>query len=240
METVGTNTISLTDLASEISLFALGMHDRASAAQFSPVHAGAIKLLDEFEFKARTQKFDPGDVADSKYALAAFVDEVVLNADWAGREDWSENPLQLQYFGTYLAGEGFFEKLERLRSQAKIRSDVLRLYYQCLLLGFKGKYGIANSEILDALKKSVQSTLESEQPVDLRQLCPHWQPADKPQPQTDKLPRWLLYLSLGVVAACALLYVVLFLMVKTRGQSEPQTHAAVCCPVSETLPGVTV
>jgi type VI secretion system protein ImpK len=240
VETAGTNTTSLTDLATEIGLFALGMRDRAGAAKFSSVHAGALKLLDEFESKARVQKFDPNDIADSKYALSAFVDEVVLNADWAGREDWAENPLQLQYFGTYLAGEGFFEKLERLRSQARIRADVLRLYYQCLLLGFKGKYGIVNSEILEALKKSVQSTLESEQPVDLRPLCPHWQPADKPQPQTDKLPRWFLYLSLGVVAACALLYFVLLLMTKAKGPSEPQTHAAVCCPVSETRPGVTV
>jgi len=240
VETAGTNATSLTDLATEISLFALGMHDRASASQFSSVHTGALKLLDEFESKAKAQKFDPADIADSKYALAAFVDEVVLNADWAGREDWAEDPLQLHYFGTYLAGEAFFEKLERLRSQAKIRSDVLRLYYQCLLLGFKGKYGIANREILEALKKSIQSTLESELPVDLRQLCPHWQPADKPQPQTDKLPRWFLYLSLGVVAACALLYVVLLFMAKAKGQSEPQTRATVCCPVSETQPGVTV
>jgi type VI secretion system protein ImpK len=240
VETVGTNTSNLTDLATEISLFALGMHDRAGAAQFSSVHAGAIKLLDEFESRAKAQKFDPGDIADSKYALAAFIDEVVLNADWAGREDWAENPLQLQYFGTYLAGEGFFEKLETLRSQAKIRSDVLRLYYQCLLLGFKGKYGIGNPEILDALKKSVQSTLESEQPVDWGQLCPHWQPADKFQPQTDKLPRWFLFSSLGVVAVCAVLYVVLLFMAKAKGQSEQPTSAAICCPVSETRAGVTL
>ena len=240
METVGATTTSLTDLATEISVFALGMHDRAGAAQFPSVHAGAIKLLDEFESRAKAQKFESADIADSKYALAAFVDEVVLNADWAGKEDWAENPLQLQYFGTYLAGEGFFEKLEALRAQAKSRGDVLRLYYQCLLLGFKGKYGITSGEILEALKKSVQSTLESEHPVDSRPISPHWQPTDKPRPQTDKLPRWFLYMSLGVVAACALLYVVLFFVLKIKEQSEPSTHAAVCCPVSETRQEVTV
>lgn len=240
METVGATTTTLTDLATEISLFALGMHDRAGAAQFASVHAGAIKLVDEFEAKAKAQKFEPGDIADSKYALVAFVDEVVLNADWAGREDWAENPLQLQYFGTYLAGEGFFEKLDKIRAQAKSRDDVLRLYYQCLLLGFKGKYGISSGEILEALKRSVQSTLESEHPADSRPLAPHWQPTDKPRPQTDKLPHWFLYASLGVVAACALLYVVLFFILKIKEQSEPPTHAAVYCPVSETRPGGTV
>ncbi len=239
METVGATTTTLTDLATEVSLFALGMRDRAGAAQFSSVHAGAIKLLDEFESKAKAQKFEPGDIADAKFALAAFVDEVVLNADWAGREDWAENPLQLQYFGTYLAGEGFFQKLDGLRAQAKSRGDVLRLYYQCLLLGFKGKYGISSGEILEALKKSVQSTLESDYPTDGRALAPHWQPSDKPRPQTDKLPRWFLYASLGVVAACALLYVVLFFLLKIKEQSAPPTHAAISCPVSEVRQEVT-
>lgn len=233
MEPVGATTTTLTGLATEVSLFALGMHDRAQAAQFASVHAGAIKLLDEFEAKAKAQKFETSDIADAKFALAAFIDEVVLNADWAGREDWAENPLQLQYFGTYLAGEGFFEKLDGLRAQAKSRGDVLRLYYQCLLLGFKGKYGMASAEILEALKKSVQSTLESAYPAESLALSPRWQPTDKPRPQTDKLPRWFLYTSLGVVAACALLYVVLFFVLKIKEQSGPPAHAAISCPVSE-------
>jgi len=220
-------TATLTELATEISLFALGMRDRARSAQFSSVHQGAMKLLDEFETGAKAAKIDPVEIADVKYALAAFVDEVVLNAEWPGKDQWAEDPLQLHYFGTYLAGEGFFEKLEAIRSQVKTRSDALGVYYQCLLLGFRGKYGIAGQERLDALKKVIQGELERENAPDLNELCPHWQATDKPLPHSDRLPRGFIYTCLAIVVACVLLYAVFFISLRIRGTSgqQPRTLA---------------
>lgn len=219
---------SLAELATEVSLFALGMRDRAAYAQFTGVHEGAMRLLEEFESRAKTERFDPDDVADAKFALAAFVDEVVLSAEWPGREQWAEDPLQLHYFGTYLAGEDFFLKLDALRSQAKTRSDVLNVYYQCLLLGFQGKYGIESPEKLDILKRAIQNDLEREQPPNSGELCPHWKPPDNPAAQTDKLPRWFIYACLAVVVACILLYAFFFLSLGTNAESSRQLSAAAC------------
>lgn len=222
MERAG-STVSLAELATGPYLFALGMRDRAQSAQFSSVHDGALTLLDEFEARAKAEKIDPVDIADVKYALAALVDEVVLNADWPGRDQWADDPLQLHYFGTYLAGEGFFEKMDAIRAQVRTRSDALRVYYQCLLLGFKGKYGITGHEILEALKKVIQNELERESPAELTELCPHWRPTDKPQAQTDRLPRWFIYSCLGVMAACILLYAILFFSIRAKAHGEQQS-----------------
>jgi len=224
MERAGSK-VSLAELATAVCLFALGMRDRAQSAQFSSVHNGAMRLLDDFETKAKAEKIDPTDIGDVKYALAAFVDEVVLSADWPGRDPWADDPLQLHYFGTYLAGEGFFERLDEIRAQGRSRADSLRVYYECLLLGFKGKYGIGGSEILDALKKVIQRELEREQPADNSELSPHWQLADKPSSPTDSLPRWFIYTCIGVVAACLLLYVVLFFSVQAKAKGMQETHA---------------
>jgi type VI secretion system protein ImpK len=218
--------VSLAELATEVCLFALGMRDRAQSAQFSSVHNGTMRLLDEFEAKAKAEKIDPADIADVKYALAALVDEVVLSADWSGRDSWSDDPLQLHYFGTYLAGEGFFERLDGIKAQGKSRADALRVYYECLLLGFKGKYGISGAEILDALKKVIQNELEREQPADINGLCPHWRLTDKPLSPTDALPHWFIYTCVGVVAACLLLYAVLFFSVQAKANGEQEVHAA--------------
>jgi len=231
-------TATLTELATEILLFAVGMRDRAQSAQFCCVHQGALKLFDELESRAKAERLDPDDVAAVKYGLAAFVDEVVLSAEWPGRDPWAEDPLQLHYFGTYLAGEGFFEKLDALRSQVKTRAEVLRVYYQCLLLGFKGKYGVAGQERLDALKKVVQNELGREQAPDLDKLCPHWQATDKPLPRGAKLPRWFLYACLAVVAACVLLYAFFFFSLRTRvGSQQTGRMAAVRSTQSERLGG---
>lgn len=217
--------VSLPELATEACLFALGMRDRASSARLSTVREGAIRLLDEFESNASSEQFAPADIADVKFALAAFIDEIVLNADWPGNDQWADDPLQLHYFGTYLAGAGFFEKLDALRRDARTRLDVLRVYFLCLQLGFRGKYGVGGMEILEALKKVIQNEIERELPSKTGDLCPHWQPVDKPRPQSDKLPRWLIYACMGVVGACILIYAILFFSMQTSKTQSGSVNA---------------
>lgn len=196
---------TLTELAAEASIFALGMRERAGSAEFTAVHQGAIRLMEEFETRAKGERFDHVDIADVKFALAAFIDEVVLSAEWPGRDQWAEDPLQLHYFGTYLAGEDFFERLDALRSQPQTRADALRVYHQCLLLGFKGKYGIAEREKLESLKRAVQGELEREA-KNSSDLHPQWQPSDKPTAQSDALPKWFVYACVAVLGACIIAY----------------------------------
>jgi type VI secretion system protein ImpK len=226
-----TGPVTLPELATEIFLFALGMRSRADKAEFNAVHAGALRLFEEFERRAKTQRKDPEETAAAKYALAALVDEVVLSSDWPGREQWADDPLQLRFFGTYLAGEGFFERLDALRTTEKTSADVLEIYYLCLLLGFKGKYGISDVERLQALRKVVQNELERAQSEDPKGLAPHWQVTDGPDPQADRLPRWLVYACAAVLAACLLLYVGLFISIRVEaGRAQPAKAAALLLP----------
>ena len=220
---------TLTELATEIFVFALGMRERGRSAEFGCVSKGALKLFDELESRAKAERIDADDIAEVKFALAAFVDEIALRTDWPGRDQWADDPLQLHYFGTYLAGEGFFEHLERLRSQTGARSEALGIYSQCLQLGFRGKYGVAGEQDkLDALKKAVQHELERDPAPDMNDPSPHWQATDKPRPQSDRLPRWLLYACAAVVAVCLLAYAVLFVVVRLSGESREPTRASAC------------
>ena len=219
-------TATLAELATEIFVFALGMRDRAGQAEYAAVYQGALKLFDEFESRAKTDKADPDDVAAVKFALAAFVDEVVLSSEWAGRDPWGDDPLQLHFFGTYLAGEGFFQKLDELRAQGKTRIGALEVYYLCLVLGFRGKYGVTGEERLQALRKVVQGELERGQ-GGLPELSPHWQAADGPAPHAHKLPRWFVYACAAVLVVCLLLYAVLFFSIRSEaGKAQPGRSAA--------------
>ncbi len=228
--------VTLTELATDILLFAVGMRDRAPAAQFCCVHQGALKLFDEFESRAKAERIDPDEIAAVKYALAAFVDEVIMRAEWSGRDEWAEDPLQLHYFGTYLAGEGFFENLGLLRSQAKTRSEALAVYYQCLLLGLKGKYGVGGEDKLESLMRAVQNELGGETDPAASQLCPHWQAADKPEPPTDKIPRWFVYACVAVVVTCVLLYAFFFFNLASR-EGNPQQGSMTARTITETSGG---
>jgi type VI secretion system protein ImpK len=97
---------------------------------------------------------------DAKYAMAAYIDEVVLGSTWPGRQDWMARPLQLEFFGDHTAGEGFFARLANLRQGGEDNLHLLELYYYCLQLGFEGIYKIKGLEHLMALQVDVRSQID--------------------------------------------------------------------------------
>jgi len=205
---------TLTELSNEIFLFVLGLRDRADLVDFEVLHKGALRLFDDFEQKARTLRADPDDVADARFALAACVDEAVLRSSWPGKERWADYPLQLQFFDTYLAGEGFFERLDDLRAKENTSTEVLEVYLLCLVLGFKGKYGIEGAEQLKALVRVLRDELERSRSEKPGELSPHWAVMDGPASTTDKLPRWLIYTCATVIIVCVLIYFGFFISIQ--------------------------
>lgn len=76
------------------------------------------------------------------YAVVALVDETMMTAEWSGSERWRKEPLQVQLFGRFLAGEQFFERLDDLQSSGSsgANPDLLDIYFTCLCAGFRGMY----------------------------------------------------------------------------------------------------
>jgi type VI secretion system protein ImpK len=143
LKTIGQPILAgLPDVAVDIISFAIqlkGMKDPGDPEAF---RARVGELFQIFDTRAAGADVSPPNAALAKYALAAFIDEIVLNSDWALRESWSGKPLQLEYFNDFAAGEEFFNKLDTVRhTDDPKRIDVLEVYYLCLALGFQGKYG---------------------------------------------------------------------------------------------------
>ena len=218
---------TLAELASDIFLLVLTFRERADSIEFDAMERGARALFEEFDRKAKALKKDPEDITASKFALAAFADEAVLRSQWAPKEQWADNPLQLQLFETYLAGEAFFENLEKLRARGESAQEAMEIYYICLVLGFEGKYGIEGSERLDALAKVIQNELKQFHSVDEENVSPHWKVVDGPLPVADRLPRWLIYTCAAVIVQCGAGYIGFFIdiHVSTGDLDEDQSNA---------------
>jgi len=121
----------------------------------------------------------PEDVQDIRYALVAFVDELMQADPGPLREFWVSHLLQLEFFSETRAGEGFFERLDKLKSARK--GPVMRVYYLCLLFGFHGIYGQHGELERENLIVGVQSALSDcgglvNDPV----LAPHGHRPDEP------------------------------------------------------------
>jgi type VI secretion system protein ImpK len=78
----------------------------------------------------------------AKYALVSWIDEMLVETPWSGRDWWSNNVLEVHYFNTRLCNERFYTKAQEASGQP--RRDALEVFYNCVILGFRGLYRDAN------------------------------------------------------------------------------------------------
>jgi type IV/VI secretion system ImpK/VasF family protein len=130
------------ELFSELFAYVLLFEQTNQQGEFQPAYEQVRRdiavLLEQEKAAAKRQGILDRDYQDACFAAVAWADETILkHSTWKHHSEWSAFPLQLEYFQTRNAGEEFFERLERLRSE---RKEIREVYYLCLGLGFSGRY----------------------------------------------------------------------------------------------------
>ena len=139
------------------------------------------------------------------YAIVALCDEIAMGKPEPMRGYWMSRPLQLHFFQENLAGDGFFNRLEEIRRDTR-RLDVLRVYYQCLLLGFQGKYAMRGGEIellriVDSIRPEVNRHIEVPD-----NLSPAGEAPDEPLVRSSQRNPFL-WVALGVFAVAIAVFI---------------------------------
>ncbi|MCO8121103.1 DotU family type IV/VI secretion system protein [Stieleria sp. TO1_6] len=75
----------------------------------------------------------------AKYALAAWVDDLLIEAAWDGSSWWEQNRLEFQLFRTADAFQKFY--VQSQKAMELPQKDALEVFYVCIVLGFRGLYG---------------------------------------------------------------------------------------------------
>jgi type IV/VI secretion system ImpK/VasF family protein len=120
-------------------------------------------LLDAFSRSAAAGQA-PDEVEEARFALVAWIDEVVSVSGWAGAEEWMREPLQLQVFGTRQAGVEFYSRLENLRPE---NAAALEVYFDCLALGFQGSYAGRDGDRQAIVQRTLDKLRRVERALDL-------------------------------------------------------------------------
>lgn len=177
----------------------------APVASPEALHARLSGFIDSLRERARNQGMSQADADDCAYAIVALCDEIAMGKPEPMRGFWMSRPLQLHFFQETLAGEGFFQKLEDLRRDSR-RGDVLRVYYQCLLFGFQGKFSIRGGEIellriIDGLRGEVERHIEVPD-----RLSPAGEPPDEPLVHAGRRNPFA-WIALGVFAIAVAVFI---------------------------------
>jgi type VI secretion system protein ImpK len=124
------------DLCADVWNYAFSL--RGTTPRPEDVKSRIASLFRALDKQARLAGAEQADVQLAKFALCAWLDELVMATAMA--HAWT--PLCQEYFGDANAGETFYTRLESLRHSDETRKrDLLEVYYLCLALGFAGMLG---------------------------------------------------------------------------------------------------
>jgi type VI secretion system protein ImpK len=172
--------------------------------------------------------YPPEDVRLATFAIVAFLDESILNSTNPAFSDWPRMPLQEEMFGHHRAGEVFFENIDRVltRNDSHGAADLLEVYSLCILLGYKGKYGLGDLDsvrpVLDAVAEKIRRVRGA-----LPGLSPAWTIPEGNIRPTESDP-WIRRLAVGALGAVflALLFFVIFKALLGSDTSKVRALAA--------------
>ena len=158
-----------------------------------------LDMLKQAEQKALMDAIPTSDISDARFAIVAFLDEVILGSNWDQRGLWVTNPLQVELYGNAVAGNEFFERLERLKADASFRKNALEVYYLCLALGFKGKFHMSGSGGEHKLLMLIDDTYARISAVSndrAQTLAPHGLPHDQTVTEIKRnVPSWVIMVA---------------------------------------------
>lgn len=154
-----------------------------------------LQYLSRFKSNCKIAGYSDIAVNDALYAIVSLIDETVLSIPGDCRCVWLINPLQLHLFNNVIAGEEFYSRLDKLFVSPQQNTDILKIYYLCLSLGFEGKYKIYNSqERIKIVKKLSHLLIDKNGTVDF-----HIQVENGNHPveeKKDKIKKVLVFLTL--------------------------------------------
>ena len=180
------------------------------------------------EREAKALGYTDEDIKLGVFATVAFLDETVLNLRNPVFQDWVRRPMQEELFGQHVAGETFFQHLQKIvgRRDMPETADLLEVYYLCLLLGFLGRYSVSGKGELRAVMGAVDDKMRR-----IRKTRPDLSPAWEISGQmvtiaaTDVWARRLGYAAIGC-AGLALLLFIFYSILLGSGVSDLRTLAA--------------
>jgi type VI secretion system protein ImpK len=201
-------------------------YNRQSVPSSEAFRAHIKQALRVSEQEARSGGYNSEDVKQAMFALVAFLDESALGCRNPAFSDWARLPLQAELYGHQLAGEVFFQELQKTlnRSDSLETTDLLEVYYLCLLLGFKGRYAAGGD--LRAIMAGIQEKIRRVRGPS-GALSPRGAIPSEAVRLTQSDP-WVRRLAIAAIGS-SLLAVTLFVVFKLlliSGVSELSTSAA--------------
>lgn len=191
--------------AAATPLFALisRIKNRAQHNDPEAMRQATVAEIRTFESRAVTAGVDPQQVKVARYAIAATLDDVVLNTPWGSNSSWAQKSMVSTFHREVVGGDRFYDVLAKMEQEPAGNIDLLEFMYMCLSLGFEGRLRVEaggpekHREVrqgLAAIIRNHRGPLEAD-------LSPNWEGVDK---RHREVSFWRPFWATAAVLAAAL------------------------------------
>ena len=138
--------------------------------------------IKQFETAAMARDVPPRLVRMTRYAIAATLDDIILNTEWGGQAVWAGRSLVSSLYNETWGGERFYELLNQMRRAPDENIDGLEFMAICLAVGFSGKYRVmeGGQGRLSRLRHELYRIIRRVRGPYDRELSPPWEPVAAP------------------------------------------------------------
>jgi len=132
----------LVDAATPLFGLALRVRSLTDCDSIGQIYNQAIEEIKSIEIELGENGFDHAIIMAYRYILCSFLDEAVMGTEWGSSCVWAEHSMLSRFHNETWGGEKVYTILGRLESETQRYRPLLEFIYQCLILGFEGKYRV--------------------------------------------------------------------------------------------------
>lgn len=162
----------LIDAATPLLGLSLRVRQLSECDNIKAIYAQTIEEIKTIEIELTEQGFEHAVLMAYRYILCTFLDEAVMGTAWGASTVWAEHSMLSRFHNETWGGEKVFTILKRLESEPQQYKPLLEFIYQCLVLGFEGKYRVIESGQLEREKviSQLHKLINQDPEVDISHL----------------------------------------------------------------------
>lgn len=132
----------LIDAATPLLGLSIRIRQLVECDNIGAIYDQTIEEIKTIEIELTEQGYDQSVLMAYRYILCAFLDESVLGTEWGASCIWAEHSMLSRFHNETWGGEKVFTILKRLEAEPANYMPLIEFIYQCLILGFEGKYRV--------------------------------------------------------------------------------------------------
>ncbi|MGD8117629.1 type IVB secretion system protein IcmH/DotU [Vibrio sp. Hep-1b-8] len=162
----------LIDAATPLLGLSLRVRQLSECNNIEAIYAQTIEEIKTIEIELTEQGYEHAVLMAYRYILCTFLDEAVMGTAWGASTIWAEHSMLSRFHNETWGGEKVFTILKRLETEPQQYKPLLEFIYQCLVLGFEGKYRVIESGKLEREKviSQLHKLINQDHEVDISHL----------------------------------------------------------------------